>query len=119
MPAAGHPTKLGPRTSVAGVGDALKVDPSASATSLDAVRMQVCDSVTAVQRSAASLDSALSPVSAAELAADLPPLKAALAASADDLAAYGASLRAVINGGEQAVRMRSVPHRPAGRWTRR
>jgi hypothetical protein len=132
------------RTSVAGVGDAVKVDPSASATSLDSVRMQVRDSVTAVQRSAASLDSALSAVpegadaelataqqqlrtasrqaqdsvdqlgaaaeqvanagSAAELAADLPPLKAALTAAADDLAAYGASLRGTINGGEQAVR---------------
>jgi hypothetical protein len=50
------------RTSVAGVGAALKVDRSPSAGSLASLRTEVRDSVTAVQQSAASLDSALSAV---------------------------------------------------------
>jgi hypothetical protein len=57
----------------------------------------------AVDQLGAAAEQVANAGSAAELAADLPPLKAALTAAADDLAAYGASLRG-INGGEQAVR---------------
>ena len=116
MLAAGHVAKLGPMASSRAVAMVLTVSTavlwaaamkpaphrrSPAGASAQTASGQARD---AVDQLGAAAEQVANAGSAAELAADLPPLKAALTAAADDLAAYGASLRAVINGGEQAVR---------------
>jgi hypothetical protein len=116
MLAAGHVAKLGPMASsravamvlavstavlLGGCNDAGPAPESPAVASAQTASGQARD---AVDQLGAAAEQVANAGSAAELAAGLPPLKAALTATADDLAAYGASLRAVINGGEQAVR---------------